>query len=118
MMSLQWQDQGLTQWTEWLDQKARCALLISVSPAASLEEGTETNVGCLLVGLVSTGEFEHGEFFGGEAEGGNSLATVDVEGPNGLAEDAGDSWEEVRDRGAGVIVMEDVATCFCCGVGC
>mmetsp|Transcript_5902 Transcript_5902/g.12931 ORF Transcript_5902/g.12931 Transcript_5902/m.12931 type:complete len:249 (-) Transcript_5902:235-981(-) len=96
--------------TEWLDQKARSALAIAVSPAASLEEGTETKVGCLLVGLVGTGEFEHGELFGGEAEGGDSLAAVDVEGPDGLAEDAGDSWEKIGDGGAGVIVVEDVAT--------
>ena len=40
------------------------------------------------------------------------MSAIDVEGPDGFAEDSSHSGEEVGDGGAGVVVVEDVAACF------
>mmetsp|Transcript_38017 Transcript_38017/g.81208 ORF Transcript_38017/g.81208 Transcript_38017/m.81208 type:complete len:398 (-) Transcript_38017:505-1698(-) len=94
---------------ERLNEEAGPVLLPVVASAGALQKGAESHVGSLLVGLVGAAELQQGVVLGGDAEGGEALPAVNVKGPDGLAEDAGNSGEEVRDGGAGIEVVEDVA---------
>ena len=74
-----------------------------------LDEGTETDEGGELVGLVGGIELEHGEVLGLGSEGSDALSAVDVEGPDGLAVQTGDAGKERGEGGLGIVVLEDVA---------
>mmetsp|Transcript_32223 Transcript_32223/g.77965 ORF Transcript_32223/g.77965 Transcript_32223/m.77965 type:complete len:236 (-) Transcript_32223:463-1170(-) len=93
---------------ERLDQEAAPGLALASSPGP-LQEGAKSDVRRGLVGLVGAAELEEGIVLRSQSEGGDALSAVDVEGPDGLAEDSRDAGEEVGDGGADVVIVEDVA---------
>ena len=77
--------------------------------APELQKGAKAGVGCRLVGFVGRLELDDGVVFVLNAKAGDGLAAIDVEGPQGGAERAGDAGQEAGEGAPGGIVLDDEA---------